>query len=673
MKIWVGGPALLGVFLVGLWWNSDAGNSQLLQSKVWRVGFHHTSPFLFRHEDGEATGFARDVLDEAARRAGVRLEWVYIPEGAARGFSDGTIDLYPRSSAVAGMARAPHISRPWFESYYGLVSEAKRGRSEMPKVDGAVVLTGSTPFVQAFAKQRLPGAQLEATTGWPDAIERLCSGEGAAAFGDLREATVGLLSRPADCHNRVLRTFPLAGAAVPAGIGSTLAAAPVADALRYQIDHLAENGRLAELHSQWYLAAHHELAALHDAATQRKANRQWALLAAGLLVLLGALAALLVWTQRLRLAAVRAGEAKSVFMATISHELRTPMNGVLGMAQLLRESKLDGEQHQMVETIARSGRSLLKVINDVLDLSRLEAGKMLLARAPFSLSETVELVRSLLAVEASSKGIALVLEVDRELPDRYIGDGARTNQVLLNLAGNAVKFTSHGQVLIQVKRVPGGLRFSVTDTGIGIASATLKTLFEPFIQGEASATGGGGGTGLGLAISKRLVEAMGGEIGMESEPGKGTCCWFDVPVQPALAMAPPPSPPAPPARALRILLAEDNVVNQTVARRFLERQGHQVDVVTNGRQAVEACVRQRWDLILMDCQMPEMDGFTATMEIRRLEQALSRQTPIVALTANAHAEDRVRCLEAGMDGHVAKPLALEELASALERAYSLRA
>lgn len=671
MKIWVGGLALTGLLAVGMSWNSAVDSEKLLRSKVWRVGFHHTRPFLFRQDDGHASGFARDVMEEAAQRAGIRLEWVYIPEGASRGFSSGAIDLYPRSSAVAGMTRAPHISRPWFESYYGLVSEAKRGHAEMPKVEGTVVLTGNSPFVQAFARQRLPGAQLEATESWAEAIERLCAGTGDAAFGDLRDATVGLLTRPPECHDRALRTHPLPGAVVPAGIGAALAAAPVADALRQEIDHLAESGRLAELHSRWYLAAHHELAAVHEAATERKEHRRWVLLACALLVLLSALAAMLVWALRLRQQALRAAEAKSVFVATISHELRTPMNGVLGMAQLLRESQLDGEQGQMVETIAQSGKSLLKVINDVLDFSRLEAGKMLVVREPFSLSETLELVRSLLAVEAATKGIAFAIDIHRELPDRYTGDGARVSQVLLNLAGNALKFTAAGRVSIGVHRVPGGLRFEVADTGAGIDPDTLRTLFEPFVQADAGRAQGG--TGLGLAISKRLVEAMGGEIGLESEPGQGTRCWFDVPVQPALVLKGTPTPPAPPSRGLRILLAEDNVVNQTVARGLLERQGHQVDVVPNGRLAVEACTRERWDLILMDCQMPEMDGFAATLEIRRLEEALQRRTPIVALTANALSEDRERCLEAGMDGHVAKPLAVQELASALARAYACKA
>jgi len=392
--------------------------------------------------------------------------------------------------------------------------------------------------------------------------------------------------------------------------------------------------------------------------------------------------------QQMAEAALVATKAKGEFLANMSHEIRTPMNGVIGMVNFLLETNLSEEQREYANTVKVSAEALLFIINDILDFSKIEAGKMTLERQAFNLRNTVKNAIDLLAFQARTKGVALSYAFKENLCTDVIGDSNRLRQILLNLVGNAIKFTAKGNVRLEIDPVRQSdedvqIKFSVIDTGIGVSPEAQKKLFQSFSQADASTTRKYGGTGLGLAISRNLVELMGGSLDLTSKLGEGSTFFFvlslpknnaasdRLPV--ALVEYPAKSVAAPASSSgIRVLLAEDVKINQMVATRLLQQLGCSVEVANNGIEAVEAWRKKKYDVILMDCQMPEMDGSQATQLIRTLELKENRSsTPIIALTANSMEGDRERCLIAGMTDFVSKPINKDALGAALKRAISM--
>ncbi|MFC5500323.1 response regulator [Caenimonas terrae] len=372
-----------------------------------------------------------------------------------------------------------------------------------------------------------------------------------------------------------------------------------------------------------------------------------------------------------------ATRAKSDFLANMSHEIRTPMNAIIGLSELLLQGEPTAAQHEYLVRVLGSGRHLMRIIDDILDFSKVEAGRLELVLGDFTLQGLFDDVASQLGEASRARGLALTFEVGAGIPPRLVGDALRLGQILINFAGNAVKFTESGTVAVSVRllaRTAGGVRlqFSVQDTGIGLSAEQIGRLFQTFEQADSSITRNFGGTGLGLAICRKLAGLMGGEVGVQSEAGVGSTFWLALDLCEGAVAAPAPQPTAPAApdgvdvlAGARILLVEDNDLNQMVATRLLEHRGCVVEVADNGQVALDRLAEDSYDLVLMDLQMPVMDGLATTAAIRA--NPAHRLLPIVALTANATPQDRQRCLDAGMNDFISKPVDAKALWTQLRK------
>lgn len=643
--------------------------------RVLTAGAEQSPPYTSWSSDGQVHGYVAEIVEEAARRRGYAVNWVRMGEdgGCDAAIRAERVDLCPAVGVLESRTRDFHISRPWVRNSFNLLTDLRKPLRGDAASSGMTLSLVDDEGTKQHASQLFPHMRHLVEDSQVGAVQALCRGKSAAALVETRLLEQILLRRPPGCDGVEFQNQVLPNASVEFGIGGPRVNAKLLDELRDEIDDLHVNGFFARAVEPWEPFGVTGTGFLFQ---QQEARwRIWLIslsaLAAGLLALV-----LVVFNRRMaavRRVAVQAAAEKSEFIAHLSHEFRTPLGGVLSTTELLLERPLDGDARHYVEIIRDSGRMLLQLVSDLLDLKQIEAGRLDLNLEPCQLKVLLAGVLDSVRDDAAHRGVGLWLNIAPDVPDLVICDTVRLRQVVYKLTSNAVKFTESGEVRLGAAW-QDGLRLEVQDTGIGIPPETLDQLFDKFVQADSSITKLFGGTGLGLALTKALVELMGGRIGVASVLGSGTRFWMEVPLATCETVKTEPAEipiREPEETSPSILLVEDNKTNQFIVRRLLEWTGCQVDVVANGEEAVQQVFRCHYDAVFMDCFMPVLDGYEATRIIRN-SSGVERLVPIIGLSAAALDSDRQRALDAGMNDYVTKPVSRDVLMRKVARWASVR-